>query len=76
MLSINTHHNSVRGAVPREVREALCAWDHCEEYPLGPPPPPAAAAGFSRTFDLGRNSCSQLLKKSWTGSSTFTSCHD
>ena len=41
------------GAVPREVREALCAWDHSEEYPLGPPPPPAAAAGFSKTFDLG-----------------------
>jgi hypothetical protein len=40
-------------AVPRDVTEALCAWDHRETYPLGPPPPPDAAAGFSRTFDLG-----------------------
>ncbi len=40
-------------AVPRDVTEALCAWDHRETYPLGPPPLPDAAAGSSRTFDLG-----------------------
>jgi hypothetical protein len=40
-------------AVPRDVTEALCAWDHRETYPLGPPPPLNATAGFSQTFDLG-----------------------
>ncbi|KAK9826437.1 hypothetical protein WJX81_005723 [Elliptochloris bilobata] len=39
--------------LPRAVREALCAWDHSEEYPLGPRPAPAEAASFSMTFDLG-----------------------